>query len=139
MDYEALRQLRMKTNPFARFMGITLTQIREGYAAAEMKGRPELDNPVGYCHGGALFTLADVAAGTAAISFGRHAVTVSADYHFLKAGCGEGVFIAEARSVHCGRQTIVLQVEIKEKGKEELLGTACFTYHRLDREIELTE
>ena len=46
---------------FARNMGASITEIREGYARAEMVVTKEHLNAGGVCQGGALFTLADLA------------------------------------------------------------------------------
>ena len=45
---------------FARNMGASITEIREGYARAEMVVTKEHLNAGGVCQGGALFTLADL-------------------------------------------------------------------------------
>lgn len=50
-----------QTDVFARTNGIQLTEVREGYAKAEMTVGPHHLNGAGVCQGGALFTLADLA------------------------------------------------------------------------------
>ena len=87
-------------------------------------------NPMGACHGGVYLTLADVAAGAAAISLGNLAVTVSTDYHFLN-GVGEGSTIyAEGKILKSGKKIVVLEVTVKEEGSEQVLGTGYYTYYR---------
>ena len=46
---------------FARMIGAQLTEVREGYARAEMTVAKMHLNGGGVCQGGALFTLADLA------------------------------------------------------------------------------
>ena len=135
MDYDALRELRNHTNPFAELLGITLEEIREGSAEAVVTIQPKHTNPVGSCHGGVLFTLADVAAGAAAASFGQYAVTVSSEYHYLgSAVVGEEVH-AVSKTVKNGKTIIVLEVKVVAAESGKLLGTACITYYRLNRDI----
>ena len=45
----------------AQALGITLAEIRPGYARAVMAVRPDMSNAAGICHGGATFALADTA------------------------------------------------------------------------------
>ena len=48
------------TDIFARDNGIQLTEVREGYAKAEMTVGPGHINGANVCQGGAIFTLADL-------------------------------------------------------------------------------
>lgn len=137
MDFEKLREVRNNNNPFAEMLGITLTEIREGSAVAEMSIRHEYTNPVGSSHGGVLFTIADVAAGAAAASFGNYAVTVSSEYHFLNSAKEGSVVRAAAETIKGGKNIIVLRATVTEAGSGKLLGDACITYFRLDKKIEL--
>lgn len=136
MDFEALRVMRNEHNPFAQFLGIVVTEIREGYAVSEMTVKPEYTNPVGSSHGGILFTLADVAAGAAAASYGNYAVTVSSEYHYLKSAAEGHTIEAIAGTVKSGKSIIVLNVDVVDKEEKQQLGTACITYFRLDKEIK---
>lgn len=44
---------------FPSFVGLQLEEVREGYARMRLPYRPELDQPVGVLHGGAIATLID--------------------------------------------------------------------------------
>ena len=48
------------TDRFANGSGARLTEVREGYARAELTVEERHLNAVGVCQGGALFTLADL-------------------------------------------------------------------------------
>ena len=135
MNYEQLREMRNNANPFAQLLGIRLTGLREGLAVAEMEIKKEYTNPVGTSHGGVLFTLADVAAGAAAASYGNYAVTVSSEYHYLKSAAEGNTVRAEAKAVKAGRRIIVLSVDVTEAESGELLGSSMITYSRLEEEI----
>src|SRR6478752_2330894 len=50
----------LAADPLARHLGITLEQVRPGYARASMTVGPELLNTVGTAHGGATMALLDV-------------------------------------------------------------------------------
>lgn len=135
MDYQKLVDQRYKQNPFANLLGIRVTEIKEGFATAEMTVLPEHANPLNSCHGGVLMTLADVAAGAASLSLGYYAVTLRSDYNFLHP-VSVGTRITAAAKVEKGGHTInVIRVETMDADKGELVGTGCFTYFKLDREV----
>ena len=134
MDFEKLRELRNRENPFAAFVGIVVTEIREGFAQAELSIRPELLNPVSMAHGGALFTLADVAAGAAASSFGTKAVTVTGEYQYLAAAPNAQKLIATAQCLRVGGTILPFDVEVRTEDGT-LVGKSSFTIYRLKKEV----
>ena len=56
-----LKEFLSKNDKFAANSGCKLTEIREGYARAELVVTPDHLNAGGVCQGGAYFTLADIA------------------------------------------------------------------------------
>lgn len=84
---------------FAKMAGVELVEIRPGYARAEMPLRPEVLNADGYCQGGALFTLADLAFAAAVNSHGNVTVSCNSNIVFLK-GANKGTLHAEAKEVY---------------------------------------
>ena len=56
-----LKELLNNGDRFAKENGMQITEIREGYAKAEMDVEKRHLNGGGVCQGGALFTLADLA------------------------------------------------------------------------------
>ena len=62
---------------FARHSGIELLEVSEGFARAKMPLGPFHHNGIGTVHGGALFTLADLAFAAASNSHGTVAVAVA--------------------------------------------------------------
>ena len=74
-----------RRNPFVQLLGVEIVEISPDRSLLRLALRPELLNPHGLVHGGALFTLADNAAGCAASTDGRVYVTQESDIHFLRA------------------------------------------------------
>ena len=95
-------------------------------ARFKMEVHPDLLNPHGIVHGGALYTLADNATGFAAHTDGRHYVTQTSSFHFLR-NQGGGIVYAEGRVIHRGRTTCLTSVEITS-GDGTLLATGEFTF-----------
>lgn len=66
-------------------LGIVLDDWGPGWARATWTPQPTHENFAGAIHGGALFTLGDVVFAVACNSWGRQAVALSVDVHFLAA------------------------------------------------------
>jgi len=136
MDFEKLKNFRQDRNRFTAKLGVRTEEIRLGYGRVSKVITEDDLNPMGYAHGGVYFTLADNAAGTAMASHGHMAVTVSANYNFLRsAGPGDTV-IAEGREVKYGKTIGVYDVTVADQNGT-LLGNGSFTFYRLEQPIEL--
>lgn len=116
---------------FGRSIGIMTTELRRGYSRVEMDITARHMNPIASVHGGAIFTLADVAAGTAAYSIGIRSTTLDANIHFLRPGLNKTMLYAEANVVKEGRNVLVVDVRVFSQD-DELLATATFTDMVLD-------
>ena len=95
-----------KRDKFAAHSGIELLEVAPGYAKARMALAPHHLNGFGVAHGGAIFTLADLAFAAAANSYGTLAVAVNCHISFMKAGVSG-----------------TLHVECREASKNFKLGT----------------
>lgn len=87
-----------KNDRFAEHSGIELMDVAEGFARARLRIQDHHRNGVGIVHGGAIFTLADLAFAVASNSHGTVAVAINAGISFLKAA-RSGTLVAEAREV----------------------------------------
>jgi acyl-CoA thioesterase len=99
---------------FASYIGIELVEAKEGYAKARMVIKPHHLNGVGIVHGGALFTLADLAFAVAANSHGTVSVAINVNISYLKAA-KDGILVAEAREVSREPKLATHMVEIKNE------------------------
>ena len=81
---------------FARHTGIELLEMGPGWAKASMKIEPFHFNGAKTVHGGAIFTLADVAFAVASNSHGTLAMGINTSVSFVKAAT-TGTLYAEAR------------------------------------------
>ena len=135
MDLQKMIEYRNTHNPFCNRLGIRLTELEPGRAAAE-KTVTEADlNPVGVVHGGLYFTMADTVCGSAMATHGHAAVTLSAAWQFLRAAGAGDVLRAEALEIKHGRTVSVYEARVTDQ-EGRLLGTGTFTFFELDRELE---
>lgn len=100
-------------NPFAELVGFTLRIGRRGSgtATAAVDVRPELLNPNGVVHGGALFSMADTVMGAAlytTLAPGEFCATVEIKIHFLQP-VTKGKIRCRTRLVHRGGRIAVLE------------------------------
>ena len=121
MDMKTIQTFFNSADAFARHNGMTITELHEGYARAEMDLRPCHLNGVQTVHGGALFTLADFAFGAASNSRGQVALSINSSISIFK-GAKEGKLIAEAREVSTSPKLASFEVSIRT-GTGDLLAT----------------
>ena len=131
METLRLETLKLGANAFTDHNFIRLESAEADCAVYRLDIRPESRNPFGMVHGGALYTLADDAAGGAAHSDGRHYVTQHGALHFLD-NRAHGTIRAAGRVRHRGRSTVLVDVEITDESGS-LLATGAFSYFCVDR------
>ncbi|MFP4629832.1 MAG: PaaI family thioesterase [Desulfohalobiaceae bacterium] len=101
----------------ARHLGIRVLQASQGQALAQMEIRPEHKNGLDMVHGGAIFTLADLAFAAASNSRGRAAVAINSHISFLKP-VYNGLLRAEAREVSLSHKLASYTVHIYDQEGE---------------------
>lgn len=126
----------MRQNTFMLHNFMELESVEQDRAVFRLEIRPESRNPYGMVHGGALYALADNAAGSAAHSDGRYYVTQSGTLHFLD-NRAHGVIRAAGRVRHRGRSTVLAEVDITDESGA-LLATGEFSFFHVD-EKRMTE
>lgn len=114
-------------NHFLENCSLRILDMRENYVLASMDAKEDTLNPYGMVHGGALFTLADMAAGICALTNGPDVVTLNSSMNFIRAA-RPGKLYATAKTMHAGKSTGVYQVEIYDD-QNKLLATALFTMY----------
>ena len=131
-EEQQLKKLRLGKNAFTVHNFYELEDVEQDRAVYRLDIRPEILNPYGMVHGGALYTMADDAAGSAAHTDGRHYVTQNGSLHFLK-NQGSGTIRAEGRVRRRGKATCLVEVDITNESGE-LLATGQFSYFCIDQD-----
>ena len=132
-ELREITEKRLRSNAFMQHNHIELEAVEPDRAVFRLKIAPESRNPYGMVHGGAIYTLADNATGTAAHTDGRFYVTQTGTLHFLRNQSG-GTVRATAWVRHRGKSTCLLSVDITGEN-DRLLATGEFTYFCVDKEI----
>ena len=125
-ELEAFMKERVKKNAFTNYNHIVVESIEEDGGILRLDIHPESKNPHGMVHGGAMYTMADSAAGLAAHMDGRLHVTQSSNLSFL-GNQAEGSIWARSHVRHRGKTTSLISVDIVgDNGR--LLATGDFTF-----------
>ena len=121
MEIAEILKLRQNANGLNKLMNMhVITLDKDGGATVEVELTDELLNPLGMAHGGTIFTLCDIAAGSAAASQGTVAVTLD------RPGRAGHRLTAVAYERKRGRKTSVFMVEVHDdEGKH--IADATFT------------
>ena len=107
----------MRKDAFAAFVGIELIEAENGWAFARLPLRDHHLNGLGMVHGGAVFTLADLAFAAACNSHGRVAVAIHCSISYIKAAQGD-VLQAEAQEVSAGPKIGTYSIRITDGAGE---------------------
>ncbi len=130
MDFAAFIEEFNKRDHFAVNNGVSIVELREGYAMVKLESREGMKNAYGILHGGVIFTVADTAAGVCAASFGTNKVTLNSSINFLSPAY-PGVIYAKARIVRNGKRVSVCEVSVTDKDNT-LIATGTFTMYGTD-------
>jgi len=87
-----------RNDQFARHVGIQILETREGFARVRMCIAPHHLNGMGMVHGGAIFSLADLAFEAACNSHGYQSVAINVSISYVKPASA-GTLYAEAMEV----------------------------------------
>ena len=116
---------------FSQLLGCRLQRLEEGVAEVALALEPQLRNRGGFLHGGAIFSLVDIAMGLACSSshgFDRRCVTLECKINYVRA-VSEGEVLCTARVLHAGRRTLVLDADVFQDDK--LIAKAQGTFAAL--------
>jgi len=112
-DIEKVKRY-FKKDQFANLLGIELVELSLGRAVARMTLRKDHYNSISIAHGGAIFTLADLAFAAASNSHGLIAVAINANISFLKA-TSTGTLTATAEEVSRSRKLATYTIRIQDE------------------------
>ncbi|MCB0219006.1 MAG: PaaI family thioesterase [Chrysiogenetes bacterium] len=121
----------IKQAPYPKFLGLYFEEVRKDYARMRLPYRPELNQPAGIVHGGALASLIDTAVVGAIFSnvgetFPKRIVTIDMHIHYMGAVTEKDV-ICHASVRRRGRSIVFLQTEaVDEDGKAVAHGELSY-------------
>jgi acyl-CoA thioesterase len=136
MHYDQIFQT-MENEPYARMLGIKLTELGPGSATAEMIPNENMVNAHGTVHGGIIFSLADYVFAAASNSYGRTAVGVNNNVNFMSAGKVGQTLTATAKEIKKTNRLAWFSIHVYSS--EELIATMEAMVYRLNHQFVGTE
>lgn len=115
---------------FPQIVGIEMVDVRRDYCRMRLPFRPELEQPMGIVHGGAIATLIDVVVVPAIGSAYEQEVgfsTVDMHIQYLRALKGETA-IAEGIVIKRGRRIVFCSAEVVGENSGALIAKGSLTY-----------
>jgi uncharacterized protein (TIGR00369 family) len=127
---EERREVFERRVSFNQHCNLLLEAAGPGWARMRMPLTPEVLNPFGAAHGGAVCALIDSAAGTTVaagtLPDDRIMGTIDLQVHFLERAVGSAL-VAEGRLVRAGKAIAVATVEVRDdRAMLVAMGTATF-------------
>ncbi|MGI4837264.1 MAG: PaaI family thioesterase [Janthinobacterium lividum] len=113
---------------YSQLLGCRVLHLGEGVAQVAMTLEPELRNRLGKLHGGAMFSLVDVAMGLACSTshgFDKQSVTLECKINYIRA-VADGEVVCTAKVIHGGRRTLVVDAEVLQGDKLMAKAQATF-------------
>jgi acyl-CoA thioesterase len=102
----------------ARALGITLHDVRPGYARMSMRVRPDMVNGHATCHGGLIFTLADTAFAYSCNSYNKNAVAQHCAITFVQPAREGDLLSAEGAEQSLSGRSGVYDIKVtNQKGE----------------------
>jgi len=103
-----------KNDKFAEYSGIELIDVSKGRAKAKLEIKEHHLNSAKVVHGGAIFTLADLAFAVASNSHGTSALSINVSISYLKAA-KDGFLIAEAKEISLNHKLASYSVQVTDE------------------------
>ena len=113
---------------FSQLLGCRLQHLDTGVAEVALALEPQLRNRGQKLHGGAIFSLVDIAMGLACSSahgFDKQSVTVECKINYLRP-VSEGEVLCVARVLQAGRRILVVDADVLQG--EKLMARAQGTF-----------
>ena len=128
---EAIKKF-FKNDRFAEHVGIELLEVSEGRAKAKMEIKDHHLNGIDIAHGGAIFSLADLAFAVASNSHRTIALGINASISYLKAATG-GTLIAEAKEVSLNPKLATYEVRVTDENNDLIAIFLGTVYRKKDK------
>ncbi len=132
--YERVKEHIRKYDRLFEFLEAEITDMSEGYAEVVMVVKDKHLNSAEVCHGGVIFTLADLAFALASNSYGNLALAIHVSISFIKGVKIGDKLIARAQEFSKGKTLATYHVTITKDNGERVAFFEGMVY-RFDKSI----
>lgn len=136
-QYDQIRE-QVKNDPFAKVLGIQLTEFRAGFVEATLEVQEHMVNAYGTVHGAVIYALADHAFSVACNAYGKTSLGLSTTIQFIESAKAGDTIVARATEIKRNYRTGFYRIDIYHEQK--LIATMEAVSYRKDHYfIELDE
>jgi acyl-CoA thioesterase len=138
MDQDLKQKIleKMRSDRYAELLGIELLDIELGYSLLSMVVRDDMFNFNGLPHGGAIFSLADVAFAAASNSHGIMAVALNMEISYLRTVASGTRLLAKATEEHLGRRTALYHITVSTEDGDLVASCHGVVYRKRESLLE---
>lgn len=125
MDEKVLEKIKehVEKEPYVKHLNIKLLEIKPGYSVARMQVIEEYKNLHSTTHGGAIFSLVDVAFGSAANSYGIVTVALNIEINYIRPSNPGDTLTATASEVSRGKTVGTYNIIVKNQ-KDKIIASS---------------
>ncbi len=113
----------VEKEPYVKLFDMKVLKLKQGYSKVQMKVKKDHLNLHLTTHGGAVFSLVDVAFGSAANSYGNIAVALNIDINYIRPSKPGDILTAEATEVSRGWTVATYNVLVKN-GQDKIVASS---------------
>jgi len=118
----------IRTDKYASRLGVEFVLVEEGHCVTRMPLTEDHVNFLGLVHGGAIFSLADIAFGAAANSWGTRSMAIHITIDYLSAPGDTPYLEAEVRKTGKAGRTCYYGMEVRNASGEVVAVLSGWAY-----------
>lgn len=128
MSAGKIKELIRENDELGKLLGVTLAEVSEGRAYAELTVEKRHLNAAGVCHGGTLFALADIALAAASNSYGEVALLTNGTIQVFHATRPGDTLIAKAKEVSASRKLAHYRIKVTNSADDQVAVYTATVY-----------
>lgn len=135
VDIQVIEKIRnnIEAEPYAKLFGIKVLKLEEGHSVVFMKVKKNYNNIFGISHGGAVFSVLDVAFGSAVNSHGTVAVALNVNVNYVKPAIEGDELTAEATEISRSGKIAICNIIVKNKPGSIIATAQALAYLKKDK------
>ena len=125
MEKNILEKIKehVEKEPYVKLFDIKILKLKPGYSVARMQVKDNHQNLHSTTHGGAIFSLLDVAFGSAANSYGIITVALNVEVNYIRPSSPGDILTATATEVSRGKTVGTSNIIIKNQ-KDKIVASS---------------
>lgn len=123
----------IEQEPYIKLFGIKVIELKQGYSLVEMKTLKKYENIFSITHGGAVFSLMDVAFGSAANSYGTVAVALDININYIRPAVTGDILRAEAKEVSRGNTISTYNIIVKNSSNKVIASSQAVAFLKKEK------